>query len=98
MKNHFKLFCICLSCWVGSSFAFADTLLFSNNETANGIILRTNASDLLVLSDYGTVNWPRATIKTIIIKRDASTDSENRERLPRFKNILLLLNKQTWAT
>lgn len=97
MKRHFNLPCICLLCWLGLSLAFADTLVFSNNETASGIILRTNANDLLMLNDYGTVNWPRSTIRKITIERTEFPESQSTNRLPKFKSVLLLLNKQAWA-
>src|SRR5688572_2708716 len=98
MNARFNLLCVCLFCWLGSSLAFADTLLFSNNETAKGTILRTNANDLLVLNDYGTVLWPRSIIRKITIERPESLESQSTDRLPKFKSILLLLNKQPWAT
>ena len=97
MKTTAYLVFICLCCWLGSPLAFADTLLFSNNETARGIILRTNANDLLLLNDYGTVIWPRSTVRKITIERTESPEAQNADRLPKFKTVLLLLNKQTWA-
>jgi hypothetical protein len=98
MNTRLKLLWVCLFCWLGSSLVFADTLFFSNNETANGIILRTNANDLLVLNDYGTVIWPRSTIRKITIERTESPQAQSTDRLPKFKSVLPLLNKQAWAT
>lgn len=98
MNTPFKFLYVCVFCWLGSSLVFADTLLFSNNETASGIILRTNANDLLVLNDYGTVIWPRSTIRRITIGPTEFPQAQSADRLPRFKSVLLLLNKQTWAT
>jgi hypothetical protein len=97
MRKCPSFLCVFLFCWLGSSPAFADTLLFLNNESASGIILRTNANDLLVLNDYGTSIWPRSKIRKITIERTETYEAQSKERIPNFKSVLLLLNKQSWA-
>lgn len=94
-----KQFCSLLACCsLGVPSAFADTLVFSSGRTVSGIVLQTNDVNVLMLTDYGALNYSPAIIKEIKMERAESVDPYGTNRIPDSKNLLLRLSRQPWAT
>lgn len=97
MKKSLVIAFICLSAiyWNTPSVS-ADTLVMFNNTTVSGTIIQTNGDNILVLANYAAFNFSKANIKDI--KAGTVEGFSNASRIPNFKNALLFLSKQPWAT
>jgi hypothetical protein len=99
MKTNLQIYFICLSVWFfNASWAFADTLVFSNGRIISGTVLQTNDDDILLLTGYAAFNFSKSNIKEIKIEPAETAQSLNTDRIPDFKKVLLLLSQQPWAT
>jgi len=78
--------------------AFADTLLFLNGRTVSGTVLQTNGDEILLLTPYAAYNYSRAHLKEITIEPEEAPRSSNTNRLSDFKQAILVLSRQLWAT
>jgi hypothetical protein len=85
-------------CLVTAPTALADTLLFSSGRTVTGTVLQTNANYVLLLTDYGMLNYSPLIIKEIKIERAEEPDVASTNRLPSLKQALLQLGVQPWAS
>jgi hypothetical protein len=78
--------------------ALADTLVFSSGRTVSGTVLQTNESNILLLTDYGALNYSPSIIKEVRMERAEELDVASTNRLPASKQALLLLSRQPWAS
>jgi hypothetical protein len=78
--------------------ALADTLVFSSGRTVNGTVLQTNENNILLLNDYGALNYSRSIIKEVRIERAEDLYVASTNRFPSSKQALLLLSRRPWAS
>lgn len=78
--------------------ALADTFVLSDGRTLIGTPLQTNGNNLLILGEYGTLNCPRDLVRQVQPTADAPSPIGSGERLSTFRQTLLLLSQQTWAS
>ena len=97
MKAASRILCLFAFVILSHCPTLADTVVFADGTKIDGIILRTNTAELLILNDYGTVNWPRATVRNITLVPE-SRSLQSADRLANFKHALFSLSKQPWAT
>lgn len=76
--------------------AFADSLVTLNNGTIDGTAIQTNGNFVLFVNENAVFNFPKTQIKEIQVASDPNILSSG--RIPNFKNFILLLSKQAWAT
>lgn len=76
----------------------ADTLLFTNGRSVSGAVVQTNGDEILLLTRYGAYNYSRSHIKEIRTIPEQVTPTANTNRLSDFKQAILLLSKQVWAS
>ena len=62
--------------------ALADTLVFSSGRTVSGTVLQTNESNILLLTDYGALNYSPSIIKEVRMERAEELDVASTNRLP----------------
>jgi hypothetical protein len=86
------------TCILYAPSTLADTLFFTNGRTVAGKVIQTNGEDVLVLAPYAAYNYSRSHIKEIQIDPENVTDSANTNRLFAFRDAILRLSKQFWAT
>src|SRR5215211_329586 len=88
-----KIFLAILFAWLFTvePNAFGDKLTLFNGSSITGTILQTNGENVLLLTDFGTLRYGIANIKSI------GVDSET-NRLSEFNAVIKLLSKQPWAT
>ncbi len=97
MKKDCGFIIICLWAFChGTLSVFGDTVILFNNSTISGTVVQTNGDSILVLADYAAFNFSLASIKAI--KTDPPPEFLNSGRLPNFKNVILYLSRQSWAT
>jgi hypothetical protein len=97
MKTKFYLPIIYLTFCFNVSLV-ADTLVLLNNSTVSGTIIQTNGDDILLLTDFAAYDFSKANTKEIKIEPAAIVEHLNTDRVPDFKQIILYLSKQLWAT
>lgn len=99
MKTIRYIFCVCISiCLIIAPLVFADTLIFVNGSIISGTVLQTNDGEILLLSDNAAFNYKQSNLKEIKVEPLQASQSIKAERLPDFKNTLLVLSSQSWAT
>jgi hypothetical protein len=77
--------------------ALADTVVLSNGGTVDGIVVRTNGEELLVVTDYTAFNFWRGSVKEIKTDPAGARELSRADRLPSFKLALRTLAAQAWA-
>lgn len=75
----------------------ADTLVLMGGRTITGAILQTNGGNILVLTDYGALNYSQAIIRDIKAVAENAT-SLNTNRIPEARSLIQFLGRQPWAT
>jgi len=93
MKIIFCLFAICSHL----SLVSADTLVLFNDHSVNGTVIQTNADELVLLTDFGTFNFPTGGVKQIKFDQPEVPATTGRNRFPDFKALALRLSKESWA-
>jgi hypothetical protein len=78
--------------------AFADRLLLLGDRTVEGTVLQTNGDNIVLLTDYGTLTYSRGLVKEIIVEQTKKAKQSASGRFPDSRNIILLLNRQPWAS
>jgi len=74
-----------------------DVITLSESNVVNGTILRTNTTDILVLTEYSTVSCAKSNIVSVTFEPASFSLSPN-GRLPDFRTTLRLLAVQSWAS
>jgi len=74
----------------------ADTLVLQT-RSVTGTVLQTNGDNVLLLTDYGTLNYSLGIIKEIKIERAEAVEFSATNRLPDAKNLVLFLSRLPWA-
>ncbi|HEX9046546.1 MAG TPA: hypothetical protein VF988_05920, partial [Verrucomicrobiae bacterium] len=77
---------------------FADTVLLSNGNSVSGTVVQTNGDVILLLTDDAAFNYAKSDVKEIKSSPPPTTLLATEERLPNFRNAVLSLSRQTWAT
>jgi hypothetical protein len=77
---------------------FADSLIFRKGEPMTGVVLQTNDEQVLLLTDVGTMRFALASLKAIKFDQVEAVELKATNRIPTFKTLLTLLNRQPWAT
>lgn len=80
------------------STAFADTLVLPSGGTVSGTVLQTNGDSILLLADDGAFVYSRASLKEIQCEPRPEPATHRTTRLPDFREALLALSGQNWAT
>lgn len=75
----------------------SETLVFSNGRTIDGVVIRTNGSDLMLLTDYGTLNFGRENIKEIKGAQAEATELRSTGRLADFRTAVITLSREKWG-
>lgn len=89
---------ICLSAaFFGSPATFADILNLASGNTITGTILQTNEVCVLVLTEFGTLSYPRSLVKDAKVDPAEAPELSDTNRIPGFKKTVLSLAKQPWA-
>jgi len=77
-----------------------DVLILRNGQLISGTILQQSAKEVLIQLDYGTLTYPRSSLKEIQPASTAQQATEVTEsaRIPPWSRIITELAKQEWAT
>ena len=98
MKTIRYTFCFLISaCLFFTPLVFADTLVFVNDSTISGTVLQTNDDEIVLLAGDAAFNYKKSSLKEIKVEPLQASQPSKTERLPDFKNTVLLLSKQSWA-
>ena len=76
--------------------AKGDTLVLQS-RSVTGTVLQTNGDNVLLLTDFGTLNYSLGIIKEIKIERAEAVEFSATNRLPDAKNLVLFLSRLPWA-
>jgi hypothetical protein len=87
-----------LICAASVNCALGDALALSDGRVLRGTVLQTNDANVVLQADFGTLSYPRATIKAISINKAGTLERAEAARLPNHENLILLLSKQPWAS
>jgi hypothetical protein len=74
----------------------ADTLVLQS-RSVTGTVLQTNGDNVLMMTDYGTLNYSLAIIKEIKIDRAEAADFTPSGRLPDFRSLVVFLSREPWT-
>jgi hypothetical protein len=74
----------------------ADTLVLQS-RSVSGTVLQTNGDNVVLLTDYGTLNYSLGIIKEIKIDRAEAVESTTTARLPEARNLVIFLSRLSWA-
>jgi hypothetical protein len=95
LTQYQTLFCVAL-CQLCCGAAIADSLVLQT-RTVSGTVLQTNGDSVLLLTDYGTLNYSLGIIKEIKIDRAEAVEFASTGRLPDSRSLVLFLSRQSWA-
>lgn len=99
MTTKLRLLLLCLLLiYSNLSRVRADTLLFPKGDPMTGTVLQTNRDEVLFLTDFGTMRFALASLKSIKIDQPEAAELKSTNRIPTFKSLLTLLSRQAWAT
>jgi hypothetical protein len=98
MKTNFSPLLLCAACLVSVQPVHADTLTLLGGRTVHGTLLQTNDFNVVMLTHLGVLNYARAIIGEIKIERVEAGDLQGASRLPDFRNLMVLLASQPWAS
>jgi hypothetical protein len=99
MKITPQISLICLTAWLLSSASIsADTVLLSNGWAIPGSVIQSNADALLVLAGNAVFSFSRSTVVAIQTNSVQDVNPSDVARIPDFREIVLLLSQQSWAT
>jgi hypothetical protein len=87
-----------ITCFLSASVGVADTLFFSNGRVVSGTVLQTNGDEILLLTPHAAYNFSRSHVKEIKTGFEEDARNSNTNRLSNFKQAMLVLSKQLWAT
>ncbi|PWU15931.1 MAG: hypothetical protein C5B50_14575 [Verrucomicrobia bacterium] len=85
-------------CPLLANVALADSITLLGGRKVEGTILQTNENNILVLTEYGALNYSPAIIEKFQIERPEAIEISGTNRLLTSKNLLILLSQQSWAT
>jgi hypothetical protein len=74
----------------------ADTLVLQS-RSVTGTVLQTNGDNVLLLTDFGTLNYSLGIIKEIKIDRAEAVEFSATSRLPDARSLVLFLSRLSWA-
>ena len=77
--------------------ARAETIVLQSGKTVEGIILRTNGGDFLVLTEFGTMNFGQKNSRTVRGASAETTKVQPTGRMPNLKTALLSLSGEPWG-
>jgi hypothetical protein len=80
------------------STGFSDTLILQSGRTVKGTVLQRTGGEILLLTDFGTLHFSESSMKEVRIDQAEAGDQSSTNRLPAFRNTILQLNKQPWAS
>jgi hypothetical protein len=88
-----------VSVWLlSASAAMADTLTLSGGRTITGTVLQTNGINVLVLTEFGALNYAKYLIEEIRTDEVEEPGPPRPTRILESKGVILSLAKQAWAT
>lgn len=76
----------------------SQTIIFSNGRTMDGTVIRTNGNDVIVATDYGTLNFGLENIKEIKEAQPEGSKTQSTNRLADFRAAITGLSKEKWAS
>ena len=103
MASDLKLLAGLVCCLTFTGLANADQIVLQSGHTVEGVVIKTNDADVLVLADYGTTTLPSKLVKEIKPdkKKRPTTLSVNsavtENRIPEWKRIVEKLAEQGWS-